>query len=122
MKDVGRLESISENVPKSVAYAILLTNDSAYWAKPRSTDDTSAAFSLYDGRLLSGHLDWSPRAGKGTKGGREEPINLGGRYLLEWRGYSEIRSNHHSTFRYLAVGVSSGLTVEEASGTGSHDR
>lgn len=70
LKDVARLEAITQNRQASVAYAIFLTNDSAYWAEPRSVDDTSAAFSLHDGRVLSGRLDWSPRASIGTKRGR----------------------------------------------------
>ncbi len=118
LKDVARLESIKKNLPTSVAYAILLTNDSAYWSKPRSTDDTSAAFSLYDGRSLWGRLDWSPRAGTGTKRGREKPINLGGQYLVEWRDYSEIHSNFYSRFRYLGVEVRPDLAVQDATESG----
>jgi len=120
LKDIARLESINQSLPKSVACAILLTNDSAYWSKPRSTDDTSAAFSLYEGRSLSGRLDWSPRAGTGTKRGREEPINLGGQYLLEWRDYSEIHGNYYSRFRYLTVETATGPAVREAATSGSH--
>jgi hypothetical protein len=105
LKDVARLEAITQNRQALVAYAIFLTNDSAYWAEPRSVDDTSAAFSLHDGRVLSGRLGWSPRASIGTKRGREEAINLSRRYVLQWRDYSEIDSKHYSRFCYLAVEV-----------------
>lgn len=109
LKDVARLEAIAQNREVLVACAILLTNDSAYWAEPRSVDDTSAAFSLHDGRVLSGRLDWSPRASAGTKRGREGAINLSGRYVLLWRDYSEIDSKYYSRFRYLAVDLPPGL-------------
>jgi hypothetical protein len=105
LKDIARLESFTEEVPTALAHAILLTNDGAYWSGPRSTEDTSAAFSLYEARSLSGQLDWSPRTSAGTKRGREEPIRLRGQYRLAWRNYSEIRDDFRSTFRYLAVEV-----------------
>jgi hypothetical protein len=109
VKDVERLESITEGLPGSIAYAILLTNDSAYWCEPRSPGDTSAAFSLSDGRLLSGHLDWSAGASAGTKRKRQEPIDLKGRYTVRWRDYSDIGSRYYSRFRFVAVEVISPL-------------
>lgn len=109
LKDVARLEAVAQNPQASVAYAILLTNDSAYWAEARGVDDTSAAFSLHDGRVLSGRLDWSPRASVGTKRGREEAITLRGRYTFLWQAYSEIDCKRYSRFRYLAVEIPPGL-------------
>lgn len=117
VKDIARLESFIEGLPTGLAHAIMLTNDSAYWSEPRSTDDTSAAFSLHEARSLSGRLDWSPRTGAGTKRGREEPISLRGRYRLQWRNYSEIDGNVRSTFRYLAVEVAPHLVIHNPLGS-----
>jgi hypothetical protein len=99
------LESAAGIAVCRTARAILLTNDSAYWSTPRSTDDTSAAFNLSDGRTLSGRLNWSAHASEGTKRKRERPIELSGQYLLNWCDYSKIEAKHYSRFRYLAVEV-----------------
>lgn len=105
LKDIVRLEAIVQKPGASVAHAILLTNDSAYWAKPRTMADTSAGSSLHDGRLLSGRLDWSSSASPGTKRGRKEAIQVSGRYLLQWRDYSTIEARSYPRFRYLAIDV-----------------
>jgi hypothetical protein len=60
LEEVTRVESVVQALPSSVACAILLTNDSAYWSESRGSDDTSASFSLTDGRKLPGSLDWGP--------------------------------------------------------------
>lgn len=105
VKDVHRLESLEEELPGAACYAILLTNDSAYWSEARSADDTSAAFSLCDARTLSGRLDWSARASAGTKRKREQAIELRCEYLLNWRDYSSIEAKYYPRFRYLALQV-----------------
>jgi len=105
LKDVARLESVAEALSGLAACAILLTNDSAYWSAPRSGDETSAAFSLSDGRSLSGHLDWSPETSPGTKRKREAPIDLKGKYVLRWQDYSDIGSRYCARFRFIAIEV-----------------
>jgi hypothetical protein len=105
LNDVFRLESIQENSPRVNAYTLMLTNDSAYWSEPRGLDDTSAAFSLHNGRRVFGHLEWSARASAGTKKKRERPIDLVGEYVLEWRDFSVIDCRDYSLFRSLAVEV-----------------
>jgi len=57
LKDVTRLESLVEKSANTRGDVIFLTNDSAYWSEPRSTTDTSVAFSLHNDRLLSGRLE-----------------------------------------------------------------
>jgi len=104
LKDVARLESLAEESPV-VGCAVLLTNDSAYWSEPRGVDDTSAAFNLCEGRMISGHLDWSVRASPGTKRKREEPLDFNSQYRLNWHDYSQIDAKSYPRFRYLAVEV-----------------
>jgi hypothetical protein len=105
LKDVARLESLGEDMPRVISWAILLTNDSAYWCEPRALDGTSAAFSLCDGRTCSGHLDWGANTSAGTKRKRENPIKLNGEYSFQWREYSSVEAKYYSRFRYLAVEV-----------------
>lgn len=105
-KDLVRLERITAHHPKTVGYAILLTNDNLYWTPPqRSTND--AAFRLHDGRRLCGTLAWSPTAGSGTMQGREAPHVLTREYALNWRNYSTVNSQTYGCFRYLLVRVPS---------------
>ena len=94
LKDVQRLGSMVEVENGSYGSAVFLTIDSAYWSHPRSDADTSAAFSLGEGRNVSGLLEWSVRASKGTKRDREEAINLSGNYTLKWAEYSSVRSKN----------------------------
>lgn len=106
-KDVARLESVATSPLGFRGFAVLLTNDSAYWKEPRSANDTSAAFSLHDGRTLSGELAWSGTAAPGTIRNREQPITLGGRYTLQWRDYSKIPSPSYRDFRYVLFEIAS---------------
>lgn len=105
MKDLQRLESLCRRLPDVTAWAVLLTNDSAYWAQARGAEDTSAAFSLGNGRRVSGLLRWSARTSPGTKRKRESPIEIVGRYVLDWHDYSTISGHSHGRLRYLAVEV-----------------
>jgi len=105
LKDVQRLEAIAALGSGYSGAAILLTNDSAYWQLPRTEEDTSAAFSLGDGRVVSGLLNWSDSASAGTIRGREGSITLAGSYALAWKDYSSVESRYYSLFRYLPIFV-----------------
>lgn len=104
-KDVTRLESLASGHSLIHGFVCFLTNDSAYWSKPRSSSDTSAAFSVHEGRLVSGRLDWAANASPNTKRKREEPLQLRGEYRLHWRDYSTIQAASYARFRYLAIEV-----------------
>lgn len=101
LKDVQRVESIIELAHVHSGAVVFLTNDSAYWSAARSNDDTSAAFSLVEGRTITGTLDWSVRTSSGTKKNREQPITIRGEYLLHWQQYSTVPSRAYSSFRWL---------------------
>jgi len=115
LKDVQRLEKFVSGRCNTSGYAILLTNDSLYWeASPRKT--ISDAFRVTEGRKITGTLNWSARAGKGTTKDRQSPINLKGIYDCEWREYSEFEPTEYvvgdnkisvpsSKFRYLLFKV-----------------
>jgi len=105
LKDVARLESVAVALPGTEAWAIILTNDSSYWSPPRGLEDTSAAFSLGEGRRVTGNLEWSARASAGTKKKREDAIALANQYALSWSDYSNIGGRSYSQFRYLALEV-----------------
>lgn len=105
VKDIGRLERMRREQLADDAYAIALTNDPGYW-QPSSREGTiDAAFRLHEGRRLAGVLAWAAHAGAGTTEGRQNPIELGGDYLVTWRDYSQVGDERSGHFRYLAVEV-----------------
>jgi len=89
---------------RAIGYAILLTNDSAYWTLPRRRT-VDADFRINEGRTLSGELKWGKAASEGTMRGRENPIILTGSYTLNWQDYSEIGEINYGRFRYLLVEI-----------------
>jgi hypothetical protein len=90
IKDISRLERSVLKIPGVIGYAILLTNDSAYWTPSPHPDTTDAALRLHEGANLSGSLEWAPHAGAGTMKGRESALELRGSYQLSWSEYSPL--------------------------------
>jgi len=105
LKDVRRLEQITTERRNATGYAILLTNDSAYWTIPTNPHTVYADFRIDDGRTLEGVLDWGVNAGPGTKKDREQPIVLRDKYLVKWEEYSRPSSATYGLFRSLAIKV-----------------
>jgi len=105
LKDVQRLERVGAQHQNFTGYAILLTNDSAYWAKPTNSTTVDADFRLNDGRVIEGVLAWSDKASDGTKKNRERAIELQGKYRFRWTDYSRPSSDRYGKFRSLVVKV-----------------
>lgn len=105
IKDICRLEEITSTISDCEGWAIMLTNDSAYWKTPLNTETVDAAFRLTEGRILNGDLAWTDQASAGTKKNRESDLSVSGKYKLAWEDYSSVTSQSYSDFRYLAVEV-----------------
>ncbi len=117
IKDISRLEDITRSYPGATGYALLLTNEAAYWKTPSATTTVDAAFRLHQGRVLEGELAWADGTSDGTKKTREAPIHLSNAYLLEWRDFSSLPAGNRSVFRYLAVAVTAeGGSISQATG------
>jgi len=102
LKDVQRIEKIREHVQEfAEGYAILVTNELAYTKKPMKSDCVYKDFSLEDGIIKSGILDWSKKASPGTKKNCENPIHLKSQYNIRWNVYSKIDNTNTGTFLYL---------------------
>ena len=106
IKDIVRLERIAMHLPSACGYAVLLTNDSAYWTGSGVTT-ADAAYRMPEGRLLTGELSWSSAAGPGTTRGREQALKLTGSYTAAWHDYSQLVAPP-ALFRWLAVYVQVG--------------
>lgn len=105
IKDICRLEEITSTIRDCEGWAILLTNDSAYWKTPQNTGTVDTAFRLNEGRNLTGQLAWTDQASAGTKKNREKDLSVTGQYKLTWDDYSTVNSPSYSDFRYLAVKI-----------------
>lgn len=105
MKDIQRLEQVAVAHQNITGYAILLTNDSAYWVEPANHSTVDANFRIHDGRIVEGVLAWGAKASDGTKKDREQPLELQGKYLLQWVDYSHPSSARYGEFRSMVVKV-----------------
>ena len=104
LKDIQRLERLVVERRAKLGFGVLLTNDTSYWnLGRRNTVDTD--FRIHENRHLTGELQWSDRASKGTTKGREDPIWLRGSYDVRWQDYSVVSSGTYRVFRYLSIGV-----------------
>ena len=111
VKDISRLEKILERYHDSAGFAILLTNDESYWKVPAGDIDTvDKDFRIYDRKTIKGKLSWKDGTSKGTMRGKAEPIILKGKYILNWKDYSNL-SCQKGKFRYLLVEVKCGNSV-----------
>ncbi len=105
LKDIIRLERVAGWIPGSKGYAVMLTNDRAYWSPGRRDNTVDSAFRIHDGRQISGELGWASHAGEGTTKGRTNPLSVSGSYELCWRSYSTVEDGASGEFRYLLVPV-----------------
>jgi hypothetical protein len=106
LKDIQRLEQVVDQYRDSIGYAVLLTNDSAYWQKPREEEPVDANFRLHHGRVVEGDLNWGEGAAIGARRGREQ-LQLQRTYQLHWSNYSSVKSSgNYRKFRSLVVKVS----------------
>jgi hypothetical protein len=106
LKDVQRLEQIVAEKRNCIGYAVLLTNDSAYWTRTANQNTNDADFRIYDGRILEGQLQWGANASEGTKRNREQPITLRNRYVVKWEDYSQPSTVKYGAFRFCIIRVS----------------
>jgi hypothetical protein len=105
IKDIQRLEHVASEQSNFIGYAVLLTNDSAYWIKPASRDTVDADFRINDGRILEGVFDWGANASDGTKKNREQPLELRSKYVVQWENFSRPSPASYGEFRSLTIKV-----------------
>ena len=102
-RDLERIEALCTSNPSWTGWAVFLTNDSSYWKPPGRARVSYEEFSMEEGRVVGGKLEWGPTAGPGTTKGRKDAIVLSGSYRLEWEDYSGFETKGYSRFRYLAL-------------------
>jgi hypothetical protein len=123
IKDIGRVENIvTDRAPRASGYVILLTNDPSYWTQSRNDNTADVRFRLHEGNTLHGGLGWGAGASAGTTRGREELLQIGGSYALQWEDYSRLGGGSYGELRYLVVEVKGRVAtqVSDPSGAGTH--
>lgn len=102
--DINRIEKVKSLDPEFAAgYAIILTNDSAYWKAPNFKNTVDAAFRIHEGKTVTGVLSWAESAGLGTIKGRDS-FELLGEYWMNWFEYSTVNANY-GDFKYCLIEV-----------------
>ena len=105
IKDIQRLEHVAVGQKNFVGYAVLVTNDSAYWIKPANHDTVDAKFRINDGRVLEDVFDWGANASDGTKKNREQALVLQNKYVAQWENFSRPSPASYGEFRSLTIKV-----------------
>ena len=90
LKDIQRLEKFIKNGNISRGYALWLTNADGLW-KGNMNGSYYDEFRIYEGRTISGSMNWKTGTGEGTKKKREDPITLSGKYTMKWVDYSDVK-------------------------------
>ena len=102
LKDIQRIEEIKEKEARFVeGYTIFITNDLAYTKAPTKANANYNEFSLENGTVKTGVLNWSKETGECTKKGYEDSIILKSEYPIEWKEYSKLSDIENGTFMYL---------------------
>lgn len=108
LKDIMRIESIKEQEKNNFkeGYAVFLTNDETYLNPPQKNNCVYKDFSLEDGAIKKGKLEWAEHTGDGTKKGIEDPITLKGIYKMKWNEFSNVAEERSDgTFYYLVTKI-----------------
>lgn len=106
LRDIQRMEEIMDSRKYSIrtAYAVFLTNAPAYWQVPgkRKRIPNDWEFRIHEGIALHGKMNWQPKAGEGTKHGRNDAIEIRGSYHITWKDYVPVPE---CPFKYTVVEI-----------------
>jgi len=106
LKDIERIEKIKkEDNLFSKGYAIFITNDMTYIKAPLKDYSFYKDFSLENGIIKSGLMNWKLGVGKGTTKNVDKSIKLNGKYKIEWDNYSILDSSNSGTFKKLVTEI-----------------
>ena len=102
LKDIERLESVSEKYGDVQGYAVLITNKEALWNPPRGNNTHDRMFRIHE-RWIHGRLTWDKKTSPTTTGQTGKVVMIRGRYHIKWHHYSSIPGEKHDEFRYVTV-------------------
>jgi len=107
LKDIQRIEELSEIPEFKLGFVVWLVNDSAYWKEPRNPNANYADFAIYEGALKTGRMSWRNNS-KSQSLKTRRGIELRNRYQINWRSYSNLGVNvKNGEFRYALLSIES---------------
>jgi len=107
LKDIMRIEEFRDKTSKFIeGYTIKITSEMSYLKPPTKVNCTYAEFSIENGSIKTGCMNWDANTGKGTMRGMEAPIVLTGMYPINWKEYSKVDNTNSGTFMYLVNTIS----------------
>ncbi len=101
-KDLQRLESFVRAGGACQGFLVVLTNHKPFWTK--GSKGIPEHFALWEGNVLTGHLDWTKDTKTFMKHNRKTPIELSGTYNTAWSDYSSFDTKN-GQFRYCVIRV-----------------
>jgi len=107
VKDVCRVEDFVGLRAGSDGAVVVITNDASYWRPVKLPDATGAAsFRVGEGAVITGPREWGPKAGPGTRAGRDKVLMVRHHYVMSWADYSDLGDGTPAgKFRQLIVEV-----------------
>lgn len=113
LRDIQRIEQLLDSRDKfgPLGYAVLLTNDKAYWNEPRAGWElrNDGDFRIHEGcEPISGKRCWKMKheiiqSTEGSMG----PLEFRGVYPVQWEDYATFNGNpiQNGVFRYTVVKI-----------------
>ena len=101
--DLVRVETLTRSGAADEGFALVLTNDPAYWNAGQGAGGVGAAFRIHEGHRLRGTLSWGGQTALGTMHNREPTLSLTSEYLGAWMAYGDDAVRPH--LRYLSFEV-----------------
>ncbi|SHN10512.1 hypothetical protein SAMN05216179_1910 [Gracilibacillus kekensis] len=90
IKDMQKLEKVTSGLSEHKGYAIIITNDQAYWNPGKKMNPVDKAFHIHNGAEITGTLSWGEEASEGTRKNREADLFLNQSYRPSWRPYLSL--------------------------------
>ena len=107
LKDIMRIEEFRNKSNNFIeGYTIKITSEISYLKPPSKVDCTYAEFSIEEGSIKTGCMNWSSNTGKGTMRGMEAPIVLTGIYPIIGKNILKLMILIVVLFMYLVNRVS----------------
>lgn len=103
LRDIQRIEQISNTALGISGATLFLTNDASYWNIGKDKSANAYAFRINEGVKLSGERKWMDKTSPGTMKDRETPIILTHEYIMKWEDYSVLGNKSGTKLRYLLV-------------------
>jgi hypothetical protein len=105
VKDICRVELFADKLKGfRSGYIVWLTNDPHYWNAPINKNAGYAPFSVHNGAVKAGAMQWCGNLSAGTTRGREKELLLKNEYIIKWNNYSNLAACE-SVFKYALLRV-----------------